>query len=112
GARLRGALLIEELGGNAIRVAHQDIGPPARGAKRTVRDGEIVAREIQLGVAGLREQHLPRVRDGHLAAVDGEELMLALGGHAGGSYYAIRAWWKQAKMNRMLLLWDEPAAAA
>ena len=53
--RLRRALLEEELAVDAVRIAHQHVGPAARGAQRAVGHGEVVAHEVELGVARLAE---------------------------------------------------------
>ena len=66
-ARLRRALLVEELAVDAVGIADQHVGPAAGALQRAIGHGEVVARQIQLGVTGLGEQHLPRVRDRHLA---------------------------------------------
>ena len=51
GPRLRRALLVEELAADAVRIAHEHVRPSAGAAQRAVGDGEVVAREIELGVA-------------------------------------------------------------
>ncbi len=76
------ALLEEELAVGAVGVAHQHVRPPARAAQRAVRDGEVIAREIELGVAGLRKQHLARVRDRDLATGDGQQFFVSVARHA------------------------------
>ena len=66
---------------DAVRIAHQHVRPAAGAAQRAVGDGEVVARQIELGVPGLRKQHLARVRDRHLAPVYIENLVLGAGCH-------------------------------
>src|SRR5439155_22534696 len=49
--------------------------------QRTVRHGEVVAREVQLGVAPLRKEHLPRIRDRDLTSCDRQELSFGVARH-------------------------------
>ena len=79
GPRLRRALLVEELAVDAVRVAHQHVGPAAGAAQRALGDREVVAHEVELGVLRLRKQHLAGVRDRDLAAADLQELALRAG---------------------------------
>ena len=51
GPRSRRALLVEELAVDAVRIAHEHVRPAAGAAQRAVGDGEVVAHEIELGVA-------------------------------------------------------------
>ena len=62
-------------------IADQDVGPAAGALQRALGDGDVVAREIQLGVARLREQDLLRVRDRDLAAADREDFVFGLSRH-------------------------------
>ena len=78
----RRPLLIEELAADAVRIAHQHVRPAARALQRALGDREVVAREIELGVARLREQHLARIGDRHFASRDGEELLFGRARHA------------------------------
>ena len=55
------------------------IGRPPDAAQRAVGDRQVVADEVELGVAGLGEVDLVRVRDRDLAAADLEDLLA--GGH-------------------------------
>ena len=57
-ARLRRALLEEELAADAVGIADQDVGPAAGSLQGSLGHSDVVAREIELGVAGLREQDL------------------------------------------------------
>src|SRR5919109_1081721 len=67
---LRSALLEEGLPLGAVHVAFEDDGPARDAAQRTLGDGGVVLREIELGVPGAREEDLVRVGDHHLAAGD------------------------------------------
>ena len=49
-----------------------------RRAKRAVRDGQVVADEIELGVAGLGKEHLAGVRNGDLASAHLDDFLLIL----------------------------------
>jgi hypothetical protein len=74
GARLGRALLVEGLLGDAVHIAlHHDraVRDPAQ---RGGRDGEVVADDVALREARLREEHLARVRDGDALAKDVEVL--------------------------------------
>ena len=73
-------LLEERLAGRAIDEALERHRPPAGAAQRPIRDRDVVLDEVELGVARLREVDLARVRDRHLAAVEGEGFLL--GRHA------------------------------
>jgi len=69
----RGALLIEELAVDAVRVADEHVGTPARPSQRALRYREVIAGEVQFGVAGVREQHLRRIRERNLAVAGHDE---------------------------------------
>src|SRR5688572_662539 len=71
---LRRALLVEELALDPVGIAHQHVGPAARSPKGSFRYGNVIASEVELGMAGLREQHLARVGDRDLAPADREDL--------------------------------------
>ena len=58
-------------------VAHEHVGTSAGGAQRAGRDGDVVAREIELRVPGLREEDLARIGDRHVDAVGRNDLALA-----------------------------------
>ena len=80
-ARLRRALLEEEFAARCrsdSAPACWAARPPPRSAP--VRDAQVVANEVQLGVAGLREQHLVRIGDDDLTVVD-EHGFGGRGGH-------------------------------
>jgi hypothetical protein len=66
------ALLVEELAADAVRVAHQHVGPVARATQRPLGDREVVVDQIELAVARVGEEHLVRIRDRDLAAGDRE----------------------------------------
>ena len=68
GPRFRRALLIEKLTAGAVRIADEDVRTPARALERARRNREVIAREIELGMAALREQYLGGIRDRDLAA--------------------------------------------
>ncbi len=68
GHALGGALLVEPLAGDAVRVALQGGGPLAQGAQDAGGDGLVVAREVELGVAALREEDLAGVGQPYGAA--------------------------------------------
>ena len=67
-------LLEERLAGRAIDEPLERHRPPARPTQRTVRDGQVVADEVDLRVPGLREVDLARVGDRDLAIPDAEDL--------------------------------------
>ena len=74
-------LLEEELAVDAVRVPHEDVRPSAGAAQRAVGDGDVVARQIELGVARLGKEDLVRVRNGDLASRDREELWFRAARH-------------------------------
>jgi hypothetical protein len=86
-ARLRRALLKEKLAAGAVRIPHEDIGPSAGAAQRAVGDSEVVARQVELGVSGLRKENLSGIRDRDLAT--GSRQQCSLGGlrHGRLSYW-------------------------
>ena len=71
------ALLVEELAVDAVRIAHEHVGPVAGRAQRALGHRQVVARQIELGITRLREQHFPRVRDGDLPPVNRQDLAVA-----------------------------------
>ena len=75
-SRLRRALLKEEIALDAVRIAHEDVGSAARALQRSWRDGDVIARQIELCVAGLRKQHLVRIRDRDPATRNSETLLI------------------------------------
>ena len=81
GRDVRRALLVEELAADAVRdsAPARSAGRPRRAARP--RHGQVVARQIELRVAGLREQHLARVRNRDLAAGDGDRLSFGAARH-------------------------------
>jgi len=70
GAVRRRALLEEELVADAVGVADQHAGAPARAAQRPLGDGEVVVHQVELPDLRLRKQQLGRVRDDDVTAVD------------------------------------------
>ena len=75
----RRALLIEEVGLDAVRVAHEDVRPAARAAQRAGRDAKKVGSDVELGVSRLRKQDLVRVGDDDLVTVDQSDSAAAVG---------------------------------
>ena len=63
-------LLEERRPGRAVRVALHEDGPPSHRAHDRLADREVVAQQIQLGLAPLGKQHLARAREPQLVAVD------------------------------------------
>ena len=96
--RLGRALLIEELAADAVRIAHEHVGPAAGAAQRALGHREVVAREIQLGVSRLRKEHLARIRDRDLAARDNEQFRLAAFRHGGSAARDVGAHAKPASL--------------
>ena len=82
GSRLRRPLLVEELAVDAVRIADEHVRPPAGGAQRAIGDREVVAHEIELRVASLREKHLARVGDRDFPARNRQQLMFDPARHA------------------------------
>ncbi len=76
GTPLGRPLLEERLLLRAIHVALEDDRPRRDPAQRSLGHRGVVLREIELGVAGPREEHLLRVGDHHLAARDFEDRLL------------------------------------
>src|SRR5690242_17079082 len=62
-ALVRGALLEERLALGAVHEPLEHIWPPGRTAQRAVGHGQVVPDQVELGVPGVREIHLARVRD-------------------------------------------------
>ena len=93
--RLRRPLLVEELPGDAVGVADQNVGPPDR-EQRALRNGQVVAHQIELGVARSGKEHLARVGDRDLPPADDEKLSLAFARHP----FAYRPSWPGASPLR------------
>ena len=74
GPRRRRALLKEEFAVDAIGIADEHVGPVAGRTQGALRDGEIVASEVELRVAGLRKEHLAGIRDRDVASGDRQDL--------------------------------------
>jgi hypothetical protein len=72
GPRARRALLVEALALGALDVPHEDERAVADAAERSLGDAEVVADQIELRDAGLREVRLARVGDRHLATADAD----------------------------------------
>src|SRR6266536_270626 len=76
---LRGPLLEEELALGAVDVALHRHRPPVDASQRAVGHRHVVTDQVELRVARLREEHLVRIGDGHLDAVELEDLLLPPG---------------------------------
>ena len=88
-ARGRRALLEEVLATDAVGIADHHVGPPARAAQGAVGDGQVVAHQVELGMSGGGEEHLPGIGDGDLAAGDRQPLggaAAGFGGRAGSGH--------------------------
>ena len=94
------SLLVEELARDPVRIAHQHVRSPARAAQRTVGDRQVVTREIELGVTELRKQHLVRVRDRDLVAINLEQLVFRALRHAGAGCSVARRRARRARQRR------------
>src|ERR687896_1611318 len=70
GSRLGRALLEEELALRSVDETLQRHRPSPNAPQHPVLHGEVVANEIQLGVSGVREEHLVRIADGNLSPRD------------------------------------------
>ncbi len=79
--RGRRALLVEELAVDAVGIADEHVRPIAVRAKRSVGDSQVVADEIELGVAGLGKENLAGVRDWNLASAHLDDFLLDLARH-------------------------------
>jgi len=82
GSRLRCPLLVEELPINSIRIPYEHIRPVSCRAQRSRGDRDVVLRNIELRIAGLREKYLARVRDRHVATIDSQHFMFDSARHA------------------------------
>ena len=76
------ALLEEELALGPVHVALEGHRAARRPRAAPLGDRQVVPDEVELGVAGSREEHLVRVGDGDLAAGDLQDLLA--GGHPPG----------------------------
>src|SRR5262249_34415326 len=85
------ALLVEVLAVDALRVANEHVGTATNPAERSLRDGDVVADQIELGVLRLREQELVRVGDRKLTPGEQQDLSVAVSGHHDSSYPSRRA---------------------
>src|SRR3569833_3076601 len=72
----RRALLEERLLLDPLHETLEDHRPAHDAAERAVRDGEVVADQVELGVPTGHEDHLVRVGDGHLTPGDLQDLRL------------------------------------
>ena len=59
---VRGALLEERLALGTVHEPLEHVGPPGRAAQRAVGHGQVIPDQVELGVPGMREIHLARVR--------------------------------------------------
>ena len=82
GPRLRRPLLKEEFAADPVGIAHQHVRTAARSLQGALGDRDVVASEIELGIARLREEHLARIGDRHFASRDGQELLFGRARHA------------------------------
>ncbi len=82
GSRLRCSLLVEELPINSIRIPYEHIRPVTRRTQRSLADRDVVLRDIELRIAGLREKYLARVRDRHVATFHCQHFMFDPAWHA------------------------------
>src|SRR5262249_10911329 len=73
--RLGRSLLEKELALRAVDIALERHRPPTRSAQRAFRHREVVAHQVDLGDAALREEDLLRIRDRDLAALDLQQLL-------------------------------------
>ncbi len=80
GTRGRRPLLEEEVALGAVDEPLQRHRSSGDAAQRSVGDGEVVADEVELGVAGRREEDLVGVRDRHLTPGDLEDLLASCHG--------------------------------
>src|SRR5437773_10977120 len=64
-----------------VGVADQYVGPATRSTERALGHGQVVAHDLELGDAGLREVDLARVGDRNLAAGDVDHDAFALARH-------------------------------
>ena len=78
GPGCRRALLKEKFAVDAVRIAHEHVGPVAGCTQGAIRDGEIVASEVELRITRLRKQHFAWIRDGDVAAGDRQHLSFLL----------------------------------
>ena len=81
-------LLKEKLAANAIRKSDHDVGTSAGSAERAVGNKEVIANEVELGVACLGEEHFLRIGDDHLTRADAYDF-LRYGGRHGAGYLTL-----------------------
>jgi hypothetical protein len=74
-ARLRCALLVEELALDSVYVTLERHRPSPYAAQRAIRDREVVPDQVELGVPGLGKEDLVRVGDRDLPALDLQQLL-------------------------------------
>src|SRR4029077_19901741 len=77
----RCSLLVEELAVDAVGIADEHVRPAAGAAQRAFRDRQVVAGQIELGMASGREEYLLGIRDRHLAFPNGQNLVRFALGH-------------------------------
>src|SRR4051812_42315397 len=70
GPGCRRTLLIKKLAFHSIRVAHHHVRPPTSAAQSAGGHFNVIAHHIDFGVTSFREQHLVRIRDRNVAAVN------------------------------------------
>ena len=88
--RRRSAFLIEEVGVHAVRVTHEHVRPSAGAAQSAVGYGEVVPREVELRMTGLRKQDFGGIRERHLEPVHGEERAIAHGPYCANGARGLR----------------------
>jgi hypothetical protein len=75
GPRARGTLLKEEFALGAVDVALQRHRTASDPTDRAIGDRQVVVNEVELRMAGVREEDLPRVRDRDLTPCDLDDLL-------------------------------------
>ena len=76
GRSLRNALLEERAALRAVREALHEGGPPAHSAHERLRDGEVVAQQVELRLRALREENLAWARNSDASPRDLEHVVL------------------------------------
>src|SRR5690606_38547491 len=110
---LRQSLLVHLGAGDALGVAVQHRGPVAQRPQDALADGDVVLRQVELGLATGREVHPVRAGDAHLALAHGQVDVLAVvaAGHGarlwGGTSGSSQVWRQTGTLPR-----GEPGADA
>ena len=58
-----------------MRMTHHDVGTSARAAQRALGDGDVIARQIELGVPRFGEENLCWIRDRNVSTMDVEDFV-------------------------------------